>query len=78
MNITVKDVPPALHERLRAVAERSGRSLNKLILYTLEQSVSPRQANPVELLGRVRRRRSEMKLWLDDESLEAAIDEGRP
>ena len=77
MNITVKDVPQDLHERLRQVADQSGRSLNKLILYTLEQSVSPRKIDRRDLLNRIRRRRADMSVWLEDEPLRAAIQEGR-
>ena len=77
MNITVKDVPQDLHERLRQVADQSGRSLNKLILYTLEQSVSPRKIDRRDLLSRIRRRRDDMSAWLEDEPLRAAIQEGR-
>ena len=77
MNITVKDVPPDLHERLRQVADQSGRSLNKLILHTLEQSVRPRRIDRGSLLRRIRRRRADMSAWLEEDTLRAAIQEGR-
>jgi plasmid stability protein len=77
MNITVKDVPKALHERLRTTAVRTGRSLNKQILFTLEQAVSPRKTDRIALLNRIQRRRCAMSLWIDDESLRNAIDDGR-
>ncbi len=77
MNITIKDVPQELHERLRELADQSGRSLNKLILYTLEQSVLPRQVDRAALLGRIRRRRGDMTAWLEDVALQAAISKGR-
>ena len=77
MNITIKEVPGELHEKLRKVADQSGRSLNKQILYTLEQSVTPRKRNRTELLNRIKARRDQMKVWLDDESLKKAITEGR-
>lgn len=77
MNITVKDVPPELHQRLRERAEESGRSLNKQILFTLEQSIRPKRVDLATLLTRIRRRRSEMTVWLEDESLQTAIEEGR-
>lgn len=77
MNITIKDVPEELHERLRKVADESGRSLNKQILYTLEHSIRSRKIDRLELLSRIKLRRSEMTAWLDDESLRSAIEEGR-
>jgi len=77
MNITVKDVPQELHERLREAADQSGRSLNKLILFTLEQSFGPRKVDRRQLVGRIRDRREGMSTWLDDSTLGAAIKEGR-
>jgi hypothetical protein len=77
MNITLKDVPPELHEQLRKAAERSGRSLNKMILYTLERTVCASRADRPELLKRIRRRRKTMSAWLEDEPLQRAIGEGR-
>ncbi len=77
MNITVKDVPQDLHHRLRSAAHRSGRSLNKLILFTLEQSVSPTRVDRAALLSRIRRRRDGMEAWLEDEALRSAIQGGR-
>lgn len=77
VNITVKDVPPELHERLRRAADETGRSLNKMILYTLEHALAPRRVRRAELLRRIRRRRDAMGSCLDDDALRAAIREGR-
>jgi hypothetical protein len=76
-NITLKDVPDDLHERLRAAAEASGRSLNKLILTTLERSLGPRRIDRVDLLNRIRSRRATMNRVLDEAVLQEAIREGR-
>lgn len=77
MNITLKDVPPELHERLRDAAIQSGRSLNKLILCTLESSFVPRKVDRGELVARIRKRREIMNTWLGDGALRGAIQEGR-
>jgi plasmid stability protein len=37
--LTVRDVKPDLHDRLRAVAESRGESLNRTVLSILEQAV---------------------------------------
>ena len=76
-NITLKDVPDELHERLRAAAEASGRSLNKLILTTLERSLGPRRIDRLDLLERIRSRWATMAPVLDDALLQEAIREGR-
>lgn len=77
MNITLKGVPDTLHRRLRKLADQSGRSLNKMILFTLEQSVQPRRVDRAALVGRIQKRRSRMDAWLQDEPLRTAIQEGR-
>ncbi len=77
MNITVKNVPLELHAKLRKAAQRSGRSLNKQILHTLDRAVNPRSVDRAQLLSRIRRRREDMEVWLDDDSLRDAIRIGR-
>ena len=77
MNITVKDVPEELHERLRSVAEATGRSMNKLILITLERAIMPQKSDRLVLMQRIRTRRAGMSVLLDDHGLEAAIKDGR-
>ena len=75
MNVTLKDVPDTLHERLREAADKSGRSLNKLILQTLERAFCAPQSDRTALMERINRRRDGMSVWIDQPSLEAAIDE---
>ena len=77
VNITLKDIPKGLHERLRATAKRTGRSLNKQILFTLDQAISPKKTSRAALLDRIQRRRDEMTLCFDDKSLQDAINDGR-
>lgn len=78
MNLTLKDMPEELHRRLREAADESGRSLNKLILFTLEQTFCSRKSDKIALVARVRQRRNGMSTWLEDESIERAVAEGRP
>ncbi len=77
MNITLKDVPKELHENLKITADKTGRSINKLILITLERALSPQQVDRAKLLRRVRSRRSRMESSLTDDMLSKSIKEGR-
>lgn len=76
-NITLKDVPDDLHQRLRAAAEETGRSLNKMILTLLETAVWPHKSDRLVLLDRIRARRSKLHYLVDDASLQKAIEERR-
>jgi hypothetical protein len=77
MNITIKNVPVLLHQRLREAAEASGRSLNKLVLFTLEREFCAHKAERSALMERIRQRREKMSLRIDAQSLERAIEDGR-
>ena len=77
MNITHKDVPEPLHTRLTEAANETGRSLNKLILVTLEHAFVPSRASRGDVIRRIRSRRDSMESILDDAVLRAAIEGGR-
>jgi len=51
--------------------------LNKQILFTLDQAISPKKTSRAALLDRIQRRRDEMTLCIDDKSLQDAINDGR-
>lgn len=77
MNVTLKDFPNDLHSTLKGIAERSGRSLNRQIIYTLEASVRPRRTDEATLLQRIKAHRAKSDLHIDQNFLKEAINEGR-
>lgn len=77
MNVTLKDIPEKLHTRLREKTNESGRSLNKLIIYTLEQAYSPSKIDRQHLLKKIQTERNAMDIWIDDKSLQEAKENGR-
>ena len=62
---------------MKEVAERSGRSLNRQIIYALEGAVRPRRADEATLLQRIKANRQQSSLNIDQRFLEDAINEGR-
>jgi len=77
LDIILKKIPNGLHRRLRKLADQSGRRLNMIVLFTLEQSVQLRRVDRATLVGRIQKRRSRMDAWLEDEPLRTAVQEGR-
>ena len=77
MNVTLKDIPEDLHDRLLRAADESGRSLNKLILHDLRRLYFPQKTDRSQLVKRIRSRRSTMHTWITDDSISSAIEEGR-
>jgi len=77
MNVTLKDFPQDLHSRLKSIAEESGRSLNRQIIYLLDSAVSPRKVDDTDLLRRIQANRKRIEGRIDQEFLEKAISDGR-
>ena len=78
VSLTLKDIPPELHRRLRSRAQATGRSLNKEILACLEQITSPRRLKIPDYLSRVERVRDGIDFEVTLDEIQKAIDAGRP
>lgn len=76
-NVTVKDLPEALHRRLKARALRNRRSLNREIIACLEAAVVPQRVNPDALLARAASLRRQVSRKLTDADLAALRNAGR-
>jgi plasmid stability protein len=79
--ITLKRVPPSLHHRLKEQAARHFRSLNSEILACLSQSLEAGEADHGQMIATAQVCRSELAargVWLTDEGIRCARDEGRP
>jgi antitoxin FitA len=78
--ITLKAIPPQLHQQLKARALKNRRSLNQEVLATLEAAVTPSpQDDDVEArIAEVRRFHASSKIWATPEDIDAFKREGRP
>ncbi|MBI4677087.1 MAG: Arc family DNA-binding protein [Elusimicrobia bacterium] len=52
LNVSIKNVPEAVVERLRERARRNHRSLQGELLAILEETISPRRLSPEEVFRR--------------------------
>jgi plasmid stability protein len=80
-NLTLKNVPDDVYERLRRSAEEHRRSLNSEAIVCLESVLLPASGNPNEQLERIRSLRAEMQargVWVTPEMVDQARREGRP
>ncbi|MBN2450056.1 MAG: Arc family DNA-binding protein [Lentisphaeria bacterium] len=78
--ITLKNVPPTLHRRLKEQAGRHFRSLNSEILARLTASLDGGMSEP-EVLARAkawRTRLAERGVWVTEGDIREARDAGRP
>ena len=76
MNITLKDIPSGLHQKLRLRAEENGRSLNKEVMSILQVAVNPEKHNPRQLLDQISENRNRMNFEVDPDELKDIISEG--
>lgn len=76
--LTIKGIPDELLERLRRSAEANRRSLNAEVIHRLDRAVADAVGDPETFLARVRESRARMNIWVTDEDVLAARDEGRP
>lgn len=76
--LTIKGIPDELLDVLRRSAEANHRSLNAEVIHRLQQSV-PRKLDTDELLRRAAAVRELMPdVYLTEQDLRKAKDEGRP
>ncbi len=77
ITITIKDIPAALHRTLKSRAEANGRSLNKEIITTLENTL---HGSPIDALA-IRKNavavREAMGVYLTQKDLSSLKNEGR-
>lgn len=78
INITLKSIPPELHQDLKARAALHHRSLNREIIALLEERLRPRKRTPEEFLEAAKAIREKMKgVWLTNEMIDEMKREGR-
>jgi plasmid stability protein len=79
-SITLRDIPPELHKRLKESAERNRRSLNAEILSVLEYAVPSGRPSNEEILARAdasRARSRELGITFTDEEITRYKNMGR-
>lgn len=76
-SITIKDIPAALHERLKVRAARNRRSLNAEVLACLESVVSVERVDPEAELREIAAIREQVGGYLTQALVDESIEEGR-
>ena len=78
-NITVRDIPEEIYQKIKQAAIANRRSINSEILYGLEQNYSKLQQDKKITLENVRRLRAKIKgkIYLTEAEISKAKSEGR-
>ncbi len=77
--LTLKNIPDAVYERLKAAAEMHRRSMNSEAIVCLEAALMPTKLTPGERLARARELRAALSAQIfAAEEIDSAKREGRP
>ena len=76
-SITIKSLPPALHERLKDIARRHHRSLQNEIIACLERHAQSLPRSKAELMADAARLRDKLP-YLDHDLIDEFKRSGRP
>ncbi len=76
-SITIKDIPPELHQQLKERAERHRRSLNAEVIACLESVLAAEQIDPERELQEIKMLRERVGGYLTQDDLDFMIEEGR-
>lgn len=76
-SLTLKNIPPDLHRKLKAQAAEHGRSLNSEAIAALRVATAGRPVDVEAFLARVRRLRKGLSVRVDDETIRRFKNEGR-
>jgi len=77
-NITVKNIPDSIYNKLKQQAQNQHRSMNSEIIACLERTVEPKRVSPDEILRQARMMRKKIRGSLSADEIQDAIDQGRP
>jgi len=75
--ITLKNVPPAVHKKLKTLAKVHGRSLNKEIITTLEYSLHGSRMDSDSIQQHASAVRESMGVYLTQDTLSDMKNAGR-
>jgi len=77
-NITIRDIPDDIYEKLKRQAELHHRSINSEVIVYLKNIVQSRRREPGQIIARAKKLKQKAKGSLSIEQIQEAIDQGRP
>ncbi len=76
--LTIKNLPDELYARLKASAAANRRSINQEAIFRIEQVLAANAVDFEATLSEVRQLREELGIYVTDEEINQAKNEGRP
>jgi antitoxin FitA len=76
-NITIRDIPDEVYEKLKQQAELHQRSINSEVIFYLRQMVRSHRPDPDQVIARAKKLKRQAKGSLTLNDIQHAIDQGR-
>lgn len=77
-NITIREIPDEVYEKLKKRAELHHRSINSEVIYLLKRMVQSHRVDPDQVIARARQIKKQAAESLTMNEIQKAIDQGRP
>lgn len=77
-NITIRDIPNEVYQKIKEQAELHHRSINSELIYHLTKIVSSQIVNPDELIAKAKHIKMRASGTVSIDELQQYIDSGRP
>jgi plasmid stability protein len=77
-NITIRDIPDEIYQRIKYQAELHHRSINSELIVNLKRSVKAHRKNPNQIIAKAKKLKQQAKGSLSMDEIQKAIGEGRP
>lgn len=77
-NITIRDIPDEVYEKLKQQAELHQRSINSEVIFYLKQLVKSHRPDPDQVIAQAKKLKRKAKGSLTIDQVQQAIDQGRP
>jgi len=77
-NITIRDIPDEVYEKLKQQAKLHQRSINSEVIFYLKQMVRSHRPDSNQVIARAKKLKQQAKGSLTLKEIQQAIDQGRP
>ena len=77
-SVTIKNIPDELYEQLKLIAKANRRSINQEVIFMIEQAMRSGDDDLETTTDEIRTLRDSLNIYVTEEELNQAKNEGRP
>jgi plasmid stability protein len=77
-NITIRDIPDDIYEKIKRQASQHHRSINSEVIVCLKKTMQSHRRNPDQIIARAKKLKQKATGSLSMKQIQESIDQGRP